>query len=101
MNRTEPTGQDKTSIVFAFHDDRPGSLFSVLKPFADGHINLSRIESRPAKHTMGKYIFYIDFFGHAEDNTSRAILEEIGEQVSWLKVLGSYPVSRGRVGDGR
>lgn len=101
VNRTEPTGRDKTSIVFAFHDDRPGSLFSVLKSFAESHINLSRIESRPAKHIMGKYIFYIDFCGHAEDNTSRAILKEISAQVSWLKVLGSYPASRGREENGR
>ena len=99
--KTKPTGRDKTSIVFAFHDDRPGSLFSVLKSFAESHINLSRIESRPAKHIMGKYIFYIDFCGHAEDNTSRAILKEISAQVSWLKVLGSYPASRGREENGR
>ncbi len=96
LNKTQPTGHDKTSIVFAFHDDRPGSLFNVLKSFADRNINLSRIESRPSKQTMGKYIFYIDFSGHIDNNTSQTILKEISDQVSWVKVLGSYPASRGR-----
>ena len=90
--QSKPTGIDKTSIVFAFHDDYPGSLFGVLKAFASNGINLTRIESRPAKHIMGKYIFYIDFSGHVEDKASTAALKEIGGQVNWLKVLGSYPV---------
>ncbi|MGI6091807.1 MAG: prephenate dehydratase [Veillonellaceae bacterium] len=86
-----PTGQDKTSIVFAFHDDCPGSLFGVMKAFATRDINLTRIESRPAKHTMGKYIFYIDFNGHAKEEACQAALQNIAGQVSWLKILGSYP----------
>lgn len=94
--RPEPTGRDKTSIVFAFHDDCPGSLFSVLKSFAGRSINLTRIESRPAKHIMGKYIFYIDFEGHSQDKVSAATLAEISGQVSWLKVLGSYPAGNGK-----
>lgn len=85
------TGKDKTSIIFAFHDDCPGSLFGVLKAFASRNINLTRIESRPAKHSMGKYIFYIDFVGHAKDESGVAALQEMYSQVSWLKVLGSYP----------
>lgn len=86
-----PTGQDKTSIVFAFQDDCPGSLYGILKSFALRGINLTRIESRPAKHTMGKYIFYIDFNGHAKAESCNAALQEVTDQVSWLKILGSYP----------
>lgn len=91
--KSEPTGLDKTSIVFAFHDDYPGSLFGVLKSFASNGINLTRVESRPAKHIMGKYIFYIDFCGHVEDKASAAALMDIDGQVNWLKVLGSYPAA--------
>lgn len=92
----EPSGQDKTSLVFAFHDDCPGSLFNVLKAFASRNVNLTRIESRPAKHIMGQYIFYIDFIGHVKDEISIDIMQEIAGQVSWLKVLGSYPVGNGK-----
>lgn len=93
QNSPAPTGNDKTSIVFAFHDDCPGSLFGVLKAFASRSINLARIESRPAKHIMGKYIFYIDFSGHIDDACCAEAMREIEPQTSWLKVLGSYPVS--------
>lgn len=92
---TAPTGLDKTSIVFAFPNDCPGSLYNILKLFADRGINLTRIESRPAKHLMGKYIFYIDFLGHDQDDLSAGVLQEINGQVCWLKVLGSYPRDTG------
>lgn len=86
-----PTGRDKTSIVFAFPGDRPGSLYMILKSFADYGVNLTRIESRPAKDIMGKYIFYVDFIGHQNTEVGSAIIREISPQVNWLKVLGSYP----------
>lgn len=98
VEKLEPTGSDKTSIVFAFHDDCPGNLFNVLKSFANQGINLTRIESRPAKHIMGKYMFYIDFLGHVNDEISAVTLAEIDRQVSWLKILGSYPVCKPEAG---
>lgn len=98
VTKTKPTGRDKTSIVFAFPDDCPGSLFNVLKAFASRNINLTRVESRPAKHIMGKYIFYIDFSRHVDEQISIAALAEISEQVCWLKVLGSYPIDSRRMG---
>ncbi len=90
----EITGIDKTSIILAFADDRSGSLYHVLHSFASRDINLTRIESRPAKHSVGQYIFYLDFQGHRDEELGREVLREIKEQVSWLKVLGSYPVGR-------
>lgn len=88
------SGQDKTSIVFAFDDDCPGNLYGVLKAFAEHRVNLTRIESRPAKHIMGKYIFHIDFSGHRQDVGGDKALAEIRRQVNWLKVLGSYPAAK-------
>jgi len=87
-----PTGRDKTSIAFSFHDDFPGSLYMILKEFADENINLTRIESRPAKSEMGKYIFYIDFNGHQKDIKSKIILDNIEKKTRKLKVFGSYPI---------
>ncbi|MCX7779435.1 MAG: prephenate dehydratase [Negativicutes bacterium] len=86
------TGRDKTSIAFAFPGDRPGSLYNVLKVFAAKNINLTRIESRPAKQLMGNYIFYIDFSGHRQSEAGESALQEINKYTGWLKVLGSYPV---------
>lgn len=88
----EKTGSDKTSLILAFSDDRPGSLYGVLRSFARQGINLTRIESRPAKNHVGQYIFYIDFQGHQNDEKGRKVLNELAGQVHWLKVLGSYPI---------
>ncbi|MFZ5968703.1 MAG: prephenate dehydratase [Bacillota bacterium] len=84
---------NKTSIVFAFLNDYPGSLYTVLKAFADENINLTRIESRPAKAELGKYIFYIDFMGHYKDPVVEEVLSDIKQITGFLKIFGSYPTA--------
>lgn len=83
-------GPCKTSIAFSFPDDRPGALHKVLKEFADRNINLTRIESRPAKTEIGKYIFYIDFIGSPENKVIREMFNEIENMTVFLKILGTY-----------
>ena len=86
-----PTGEDKTSICFNFDIDRPGSLVSVLQEFSNRGINLNKIESRPTRKSLGRYFFLADIEGHREDDEVRSALDVVGEQVSMLKVMGSYP----------
>ena len=86
-----PTGRDKTSIIFSIYEDRPGSLYNILGIFEKDNINLTKIESRPSKQGLGKYLFFVDFYGHVEDDKIRNILSEIDENTYFLKVLGSYP----------
>ena len=86
-----PTGKDKTSICFNFDVDRPGSLVSVLQEFSNRGINLNKIESRPTRRSLGRYFFLADVDGHKADDAVRDALDAIGEKVSMLKVLGSYP----------
>ena len=93
-NHEKPTGKDKTSIAFSFHNDFPGSLYMVLKEFAEREVNLTRIESRPAKSEMGKYIFYIDFIGHIEDEHVKEILENVEKITNRFKIFGSYPMGK-------
>lgn len=89
--KTEPTGNDKTSIIFSIYEDRPGSLYKILGIFEKENINLTKIESRPSKKGLGKYLFFIDFYGHCQDETIKNILEEIKNNTYFFKVLGSYP----------
>ncbi len=84
-------GYCKTSIAFTLPDDRPGALYKVLKEFADREINLTRIESRPAKTEIGKYIFYIDFIGTPKSDIVGEALCEIKNMTVFLKILGTYP----------
>ena len=87
----EPTGKDKTSIIFSIYEDRPGGLYNILGIFQKDNINLTKIESRPSKKGLGKYLFFVDFNGHIEDKIIQDILDEIDENTYFLKVLGSYP----------
>jgi prephenate dehydratase len=86
-----PTDADKTSICFSFADDRPGELVEVLQEFSQRNINLAKVESRPSKESLGKYIFLIDMEGHREDHQVSEALERVRERASMLKVFGSYP----------
>jgi prephenate dehydratase len=88
----EFTGNDKTSIAFSLYEDRPGGLYDVLGIFAKCNVNLTKIESRPSKKKLGKYIFFIDFQGHINKNEVKNILNNIKNKVSYVKILGSYPM---------
>lgn len=87
----EMTGCDKTSIIFSIFEDRPGGLYRILGIFEKENINLTKIESRPSKKGLGKYLFFVDFNGHIDDIVVQNIIKEIGENTYFLKVLGSYP----------
>ena len=85
-----PTGNDRTSILFAIHD-RPGSLVKTLQAFEHFQINMSKIESRPSKRKDWEYVFYVDLAGHVDDRKVADALEELRHHCSLVKVLGSYP----------
>lgn len=87
------TGKDKTSIVFSILKDRPGGLHNILGEFAKRGINLTKIESRPTKKTLGDYYFFIDMYGHRKDRLLSDALSYVAKKASFLKVLGSYPLS--------
>jgi prephenate dehydratase len=89
------TGTDKTSIVCFLKKDKPGSLFNILKEFAEREINLTRLESRPAKKDLGDYVFMIDMEGHVHDREIYEALESLRNKVYLVKLLGSYPVWAG------
>ena len=86
-----PTGRDKTSLCFLFREDKPGLLYNVLGEFARRNINLAKVESRPAKLSLGQYFFLIDCEGHRDDGAVREAIEKVREQAATLRIFGSYP----------
>jgi chorismate mutase/prephenate dehydratase len=86
----QPSGQDKTTLMFGVQD-RPGALYDCLLPFHRSGINLSRIESRPNRRRAWEYLFFIDLLGHQSDERIRAALAELGRHASSVEILGSYP----------
>lgn len=89
-NYNVKTGDDKTSIVFST-EDKPGSLYGILDIFSLWDINMTRIESRPAKSQLGRYIFFVDIQGHIDDENVRDALTMVKRKTSYYKFLGSYP----------
>lgn len=91
--RTEPTQDDKTSVLFSVPHE-PGALYRVLQPFARHKINLSTIESRPLKGRAWEYVFFLDLGGHADEPEMARALDALRRRCVFVKVLGSYPAWR-------
>jgi len=84
------SGKDKTSILVRLKDAvEAGALVHFLHDFDAEKINLSKIESRPAKDKEGgfDYWFYIDFYGHIDEDRIQNVLKKHEGEVTWL---GSY-----------
>lgn len=88
-----PARSWKTSIVFWGLPDTPGSLVGILQQFADREVNLTKIESRPRKLGLGRYIFFADLQGHEEDGDVASALAAVRAGVDTLRVLGCYPAA--------
>ncbi len=86
------TGRDKTSILFSMRNE-PGALFRVLEPFAAHVLNLTKIESRPARRQPWEYVMFIDFEGHRDTPAVEALLAQIRDRTLFFKILGSYPAA--------
>ena len=88
-----PSGHDKTSIICFQRQDRPGSLLGILQEFSARSINLTKLESRPTKRSLGEYCFFIDFEGHVAEELVADCLRTVAAKVARVKYLGSYPVA--------
>jgi len=83
----------KTSIVFWGLPDSPGSLVGVLQEFAGREVNLSKIESRPRKQGLGRYVFFADLEGAQTEPAIADALAAVRRSVETLRVLGCYPAA--------
>ena len=72
-------------------DNHPGSLHAILGQFTARNLNLTKLESRPTKSSLGDYCFIIDLEGHIDDEVVADCLRELHAQLAGLKFLGSYP----------
>jgi len=83
----------KTSIAFWGLADSPGSLVGVLQEFAGREVNLSKIESRPRKQGLGRYVFFADLEGAQTEPAIADALTAVRRSVERLRVLGCYPAA--------
>lgn len=83
----------KTTLVFAVRNV-PGSLHRCLGAFAERGVNLSRLESRPARTTRWEYVFWVDLDIDAADPACVAALDALRAEAEMVRILGSYPRAR-------
>ena len=86
--RIEEGKPDKCSLLIRLKHS-PGTLARMLAPFADGNVNLTKIESRPLQDSPFNYVFYIDFEFEAQ-NDIKSLLDNLQKGVQELKILGFY-----------
>lgn len=84
-------GGSRTSLAFSV-PDLPGALVKPLRVFADRRINMSRIESRPRKRSLGDYVFFIDLEADTREPELQAALTELISATETLKIFGSYDI---------
>jgi prephenate dehydratase len=84
----------KTSLVFSeLGADHPGALVDALSEFSSRGINLTRIESRPLRQGLGRYMFFCDLEGKEDDPAVAEAIAELRKKADSTRILGSYPVA--------
>jgi prephenate dehydratase len=90
-----PRGRSwKTSLVFSeLGEDRPGALVEVLQEFSSRKVNLARIESRPQRQELGRYMFFCDLEGALSEPAVDEAVRALRTKADSVRVLGSYPTA--------
>jgi prephenate dehydratase len=91
-----PIGGDgpwRTTLVFSeLGEDHPGALVDALTEFSQREVNLTRIESRPLRRGLGRYMFFVDLEGRDDEPLVAAAIAGLRTKAESVRILGSYPV---------
>jgi prephenate dehydratase len=83
----------KTSLIFSeLGEDQPGALVDALNEFSSRGINLSRIESRPLRSELGRYMFFVDLDDRIDQEPIAGAIEALRTKAESVRILGSYPL---------
>lgn len=80
---------NKITVVFSL-DDKAGTLYNLLRHFAENNINMIKIESRPSKNEPWQYLLYVDFEGNVENEDVKKAIKLVEEKSEYFKLLGCY-----------
>ena len=89
----DPDAAWRTTLVFSeLGEDHPGALVDALAELSDRGINMTRIESRPRRIELGRYMFFIDLDGSTGDAVVAEGIEALRGKAESVRILGSYQV---------
>jgi prephenate dehydratase len=80
---------DKTSLVFGV-GHVSGSLYRCLGAFAERHLSLTKLESRPRAGRPWEYVFYVDVDSPSSRPEMVDALGVLSEHATFTRVLGTY-----------
>ncbi len=83
---------NRITLVFTLPHDK-GSLSAALSVCADHEVNLTEIHSRPIPETPWRYRFFADLEGSLCDPAVCAMIYQLSEELSTVRILGSYRIS--------
>jgi prephenate dehydratase len=86
---------DKSSIVFGV-GHVSGSLYRCLGAFAERHLNLTKLESRPRPGRPWEYVFYADVEAEAHRPEMVDALADLSEHATFTRLLGTYAAAKPR-----
>jgi prephenate dehydratase len=92
--KTSGEGPWRTTLVFSeLGADHPGALVEALTAFSSREVNLTRIESRPRRQGLGRYMFFLDLDGAADDPPVGEAIEALRGKAESVRILGTYPIA--------
>jgi prephenate dehydratase len=92
--RPDGAGPWRTTLVFSeLGADHPGALVEALTEFSSRDVNLTRIESRPLRQGLGRYVFFCDLEGAADDSAVADAIDALRGKAESVRILGSYPIA--------
>jgi prephenate dehydratase len=90
----EPDQAWRTTLIFSeLGADHPGALVDALYEISNREVNMTRIESRPRRYELGRYMFFIDVEGADTDPPVAEAIGALRNKAENVRVLGSYPIA--------
>lgn len=89
---TLPAQEEKMTLALTMPNNMPGALHKALSVFSWREIDLSKIESRPLKTTLGEYFFLIDLNAKKPADLLTNAIEELALMGATVKIFGTYKV---------
>ena len=90
----EPDQAWRTTLIFSeLGADHPGALVDALYEISNREVNMTRIESRPRRYELGRYMFFIDMEGADTDPPVAEAIGALRNKAENVRVLGSYPIA--------
>lgn len=93
---TQALPKDKVLIICQISGQKAGELYDLLHEFAERGINMTRIESRPARTKLGAYIFFFDL-EYTDHSALAESIQAVHKKTIWLKNLGVFPVITAKI----